>query len=173
LSHTFISLGANLGDPPRAFRAAAEALRAAGFEEARWSRLYLSRGVDAAGLFHNAVLAGWWPHSPRQLLERCMQIEGQAGRVRRIRNEARSLDLDLLMVGDRVLSEAGLDLPHPRMHRRRFVLAPICDLAPELLHPTQRRTMRKLLESLPPREQPLWSVDWPDERPAPTPSPAH
>lgn len=69
----------------------------------------------------------------RELLERCRALESAAGRVRTVRHGPRTLDADVLLVGDDVVDEPDLEVPHPRMWQRRFVLAPLCDLAPELV----------------------------------------
>lgn len=71
--------------------------------------------------------------TPRALLERCRRLEADAGRVRTVRFGPRTLDADVLLVGDETVDEPDLSVPHPRMWTRRFVLAPLCDLAPELV----------------------------------------
>jgi 2-amino-4-hydroxy-6-hydroxymethyldihydropteridine diphosphokinase len=73
--------------------------------------------------------------SPLELLRALLAIEQEAGRVRRIRWEARTLDLDLLAMGNRILKSPELTLPHPRMMERPFVLAPLCEIAPHWRHP--------------------------------------
>ena len=93
-------------------------------------------GPPGQGPYLNAVARLLTSLPPRALLERFQAIEEAAGRVRGERNAARTLDLDLLFHGDRKLDEPGLCVPHPRLHERAFVLEPLCDLAPDRIHPT-------------------------------------
>jgi 2-amino-4-hydroxy-6-hydroxymethyldihydropteridine diphosphokinase len=86
--------------------------------------------------------------TPAGLLGFLLQIEAGMGRVRRIPGGPRTIDLDILLYGDRVVRGPELWIPHPRMHRRRFVLAPLCEIAPQLRHPGLGKTVRELLESL-------------------------
>ncbi len=81
---------------------------------------------------------------PRELLAAVLGIESARGRRRRLRNEPRVLDIDLLLVDDIVIREPGLTLPHPRMHNRRFVLDPLASVAPEVVHPLLRLNVREL-----------------------------
>jgi len=92
-------------------------------------------GPPPQGPFLNAVARLRTRLAPRALLEALLAIEQEAGRVRGERNAARTLDLDLLLHGDRVLEEPGLILPHPRLAERPFVLEPLAALAPDLVHP--------------------------------------
>ncbi|MGQ0551750.1 MAG: 2-amino-4-hydroxy-6-hydroxymethyldihydropteridine diphosphokinase [Planctomycetota bacterium] len=90
---------------------------------------------------------------PRALLAALQEIERRHGRVRGAgapRHAPRSLDLDLILHGDTILDEAGLNLPHPRAHERRFVLQPAAEIAPELVHPVLGRSLARLLAECPP-----------------------
>jgi 2-amino-4-hydroxy-6-hydroxymethyldihydropteridine diphosphokinase len=85
------------------------------------------------GPFLNLVVELSTPDGPRRLLERCQELERAAGRVRTVRFGPRTLDADVLLVGEEVVADQDLSVPHPRMWERRFVLAPLADLAPELV----------------------------------------
>jgi 2-amino-4-hydroxy-6-hydroxymethyldihydropteridine diphosphokinase len=143
----FIALGANLGDPVRTVTAAIAALRTlpdTDFLAA--SSLYRTAPV---GLRHqpdfiNAVVellavspkgTSFGASQARALLQTLFEIEGRFGRQRSVRNAPRTLDLDLLLYGDEVSDDPELTLPHPRLHERAFVLAPLAEIAPQLFIP--------------------------------------
>lgn len=130
----WIGVGANLGDPRRAVEAAIEAVGAiGGIDDLVASSLYRSAPVDAAGPdFINAVLRVRTTLRPQALLAALQAIEQRAGRERTYPNAPRTLDLDLLAHGASCLSTAALTLPHPRLHRRAFVLLPLLEIDPEL-----------------------------------------
>lgn len=133
----FVGLGANLGDARATLEAAAQALAA--LPQTQWvglSPTYRSAPVDAQGPdFFNAVAELRSELEPEALLAQLHLIEQRHGRVRPYPNAPRTLDLDLLLFGARVLHSASLTLPHPRLHQRAFVLLPLLDLAPGLQHP--------------------------------------
>ncbi|HYS51517.1 MAG TPA: 2-amino-4-hydroxy-6-hydroxymethyldihydropteridine diphosphokinase [Burkholderiales bacterium] len=138
----FIGLGANLGDPEaqvhRAFAALAEL---PGTRLLAASSLYRSApvGVVAQLDFVNAVAEVETALTARALLEALLAEERRFGRTRGFPNAPRTLDLDLLLYGDRVIAEPGLVVPHPRMHERAFVLAPLAEIAPEIAIPGMGR----------------------------------
>ena len=134
----WIGLGANLGDARAALESAFEALaRLPGSTLARRSSLYRSAPVDAGGPdYLNAVAALDTTLAPEALLQALHAIEAQQGRDRPYHHAPRTLDLDLLLHGENVILSPTLTVPHPRMHLRAFVLAPMLELAPELVHPT-------------------------------------
>ena len=130
----FVGLGANLGDPAGQIRAALAALDdIPGTRLARASSLWRSAPVGYADQpdYVNAVAEIETAQAPRALLDALLAVERRFGRERSFANAPRTLDLDLLLYGDRVLSEHGLEIPHPRMHERAFVLAPLVEIAPE------------------------------------------
>ena len=99
--------------------------------------------------FLNGVAAIETDLPPRELLDLCLQIERARGRERTGEaNAPRTLDVDVLLYGDQVIHEDGLVVPHPRLHKRRFVLKPLAEIAPELVHPTIGKTMSELLDSI-------------------------
>lgn len=136
----YLALGANLGDPLATLRSARARLAELG-DLTRASSLYRTAPVGGpAGQppYLNAVVALRLPmalQEPRTLLEACLSIEREHGRERRERWSARTLDLDVLDLGGRVLDDPGITLPHPRMMDRAFVLAPLCEVAPAWRHP--------------------------------------
>ena len=132
-----VGLGANLGDAPATLRAAVRALAACpGCNVRQVSSLYRSAPVDASGPdFFNAVLALHTHLAPLALLDALQAIEQLYGRERPYPNAPRTLDLDLLLIGDLVLHTPRLTMPHPRLHLRAFVLQPLLELAPDLCAP--------------------------------------
>lgn len=128
----YLGLGSNLGDRRRLLSEAVGALP----DVVRISPVYESEpvgGPNDQGRYLNAVVELDTGHSPRELLEMARSLEERAGRVRNQRDGPRTLDVDVLLVGDLHVEEADLVVPHPRMWRRRFVLAPLADLAPDLV----------------------------------------
>ena len=137
IERAFIGIGANLGHPAVAVREAARALNALpGTSGFSLSPLYRSAPVDASGPdFVNAVAAFNTPLDAQALLAELQAIEQAHGRERPFRNAPRTLDLDLLLLGARVVNEARLTVPHPRLQGRAFVLRPLLDLDPEVQIP--------------------------------------
>lgn len=129
----FIGLGANLGDRKSTLRAALAAIgQLHGTRLLRISPLYGSAPVDAGGPdYLNAVAELATTQAPQALLQALQAIERSAGRERPYRNAPRTLDLDILWFGDRVIDTPALTVPHPRMAERAFVLRPLADLVPE------------------------------------------
>ncbi|HET7591893.1 MAG TPA: 2-amino-4-hydroxy-6-hydroxymethyldihydropteridine diphosphokinase [Rhodanobacteraceae bacterium] len=138
----YVALGSNLDDPEAQVEGGFAALAALpGTRLRARSRLYRTPpwGVVDQPAFVNAAAALETSLAPRALLEALLAIEAGAGRVRGVRNGPRTLDLDLLAYGDCELREAGLTLPHPRLHERAFVLLPLADVAPGFDVPGQGR----------------------------------
>ncbi|HET7610371.1 MAG TPA: 2-amino-4-hydroxy-6-hydroxymethyldihydropteridine diphosphokinase [Rhodanobacteraceae bacterium] len=151
-SAAYVALGSNLDDPAAQVERGFAALAALpGTRLRARSRLYRTPpwGVVDQPSFVNAVAALETSLAPRELLEALLAIEAGAGRVRGARNGPRTLDLDLLLHGDLELCEAGLTLPHPRLHERAFVLLPLADVAPGLDVPGRGR-VRDLLARVDP-----------------------
>lgn len=133
----YVGLGANLGDPVRALRVAADTLRCLpGTSLTAISSLYLSAPIDASGDdFVNAVAKLDTMLTAHALLRALQKIETDHGRQRPFRNAPRTLDLDLLLHGESVIEEPELTLPHPRMTSRAFVLLPLLEIAPKITIP--------------------------------------
>ena len=146
--HAWVGLGANLGDAAAALRQAVQALaHTPGIRLLRTSSLYRSAPVDAHGPdYLNAVAEIATTLSPHDLLAALQALEHAAGRERPYRNAPRTLDLDLLLYDERVLDTSSLVLPHPRMHARAFVLAPLAEIAPHARIPG-RAPLASLLDA--------------------------
>lgn len=148
MSRAFVSLGSNLGDREAHLQRALRAIGAtAGIQQLEVSRIYETDPVGPLpqGPYLNAVVEIETELEPRALLERLLQIEAEEGRIRRgVRGEARTLDLDLLLFDDRCIEDDALVVPHPRMHERGFVLEPLCELAPQWVHPRSGQTVAEL-----------------------------
>ncbi len=132
-----IGIGANLGDARANVEQAIAAIAGLpGCLLVRRSSLYRSAPIDAGGDdYVNAVVQASTHLAPQDLLQQLMQLELGFGRERAYRNAPRTLDLDLLLVGDIVLHSELLTLPHPRMHLRAFVLAPLLEIDPAVVIP--------------------------------------
>ena len=130
-----IGLGANLGDAPATVLAAVAALAALPQTTLlRASPLYASAPIDSSGPdYVNAVAQISTGLSAPALLAQLQTLEAAAGRERPYRNAPRTLDLDVLLYGEACISSPTLDIPHPRMHLRAFVLRPLADIAPNLV----------------------------------------
>lgn len=134
----FIGLGSNVGDRRGQLARAVATLRRRG-DVVGVSPLYETEPVGGpAGqdAYLNLVVELSTADGPRRLLERCAELEQEAGRVRTVRHGPRTLDADVLLVGDEVVEEDDLEVPHPRLWERRFVVAPLADLAPDLVGPS-------------------------------------
>lgn len=147
----YLSLGSNIGNRERNLRMAIDRLDAPDFRVQRVSPVYETEPVDYTDQewFLNLVVEAETFLSPEELLARSQQIEHHLGRVRTVAKGPRIIDIDILLYGDIVLHTAALEIPHPRMEQRRFVLAPLADLAPDLRHPVTGRTAREMLDAAP------------------------
>ncbi len=148
-----IALGSNLGDRLENLRVGLDELAAIdGVVIDAVSKLYETApvgGPDEQGPYLNAALAATITLGAAELLANMHRIEAIRERERTIHWGPRTLDLDLLIYGDLVSDTPSLQVPHPRQHERRFVLVPVCDVAPDLVHPVLGRTMSELLSELP------------------------
>jgi len=155
----YVALGSNLGDREGSLRAGLEGMGRRGLPTRALSSLWETEPVDTPDprWFLNMVAEVDTGLPPRRFLELLLEVEREVGRVRTVRNAPRALDLDLLLLGDLRIEEAGLIVPHPRMWTRRFVLAPLAELAPALRDPVTGRTVEQALASLPatPAARPL------------------
>jgi 2-amino-4-hydroxy-6-hydroxymethyldihydropteridine diphosphokinase len=151
-TEAYIALGSNLGDRElNLLRAVAEIGKLPDSRVTALSPFYETSpvGIIDQPVFFNAVLRLVTGLSPHDLLIHLQHIENVIfGRTRTVRWGARSMDLDLLLYGGKVINDDALTVPHPRMTERRFVLQPLCDIAPELTHPVLGQSMKDLLATL-------------------------
>ncbi len=147
-----LALGSNLGDRRAMFKFALEQLELAGLRDIHCGRVLESVPVDCpdgSGVYLNSALIATWSESAEDLLGLCLDIEARAGRRRTgLVNEARYLDLDVLLFDDERYVSDDLQVPHPRMHLRDFVLVPLVDVAPDWIHPEFNKSVSELLEDL-------------------------
>ena len=142
----FLGLGSNLGDREESLTRGIALLEADGFAVTARSSLYETEPVGGPpqGPYLNQVVHGKTDLTPEALLAACLRVEAGLGRVRRERFGPRTLDIDILLYGDRVQDAPGLELPHPRLHERLFVLVPLAEVGAEALHPRLGSTIAEL-----------------------------
>lgn len=151
----FIALGANLpsqhGTPKQTILKALDALRGRGVKVLAVSPIYLTAPVPISDQpwYHNAVAMVKTHLLPKDLLKLMQDIEIDFGRIRTVKNAPRVLDLDVLDYQGKVIDEPELELPHPRLHERAFVLYPLRDVAPDWRHPVTREAIGSMIQNLP------------------------
>jgi 2-amino-4-hydroxy-6-hydroxymethyldihydropteridine diphosphokinase len=147
----YLSLGSNIGDREANLREAICRLQAVG-SIAAVSSFYETEPVEftAQDWFLNCVVRLDTERTPPDLLQSILDIEQSMGRQRAQNKGPRNIDIDILLFDDSVVNAAELTIPHPAMHQRRFVLAPLAELAPNARHPVLHKTAKELLEALPP-----------------------
>ena len=147
----YLSLGSNVGEREENLREAIQRLATVG-KVLAVSSFYETEPVEytAQDWFLNCALVLETGKVAEGLLTSVLDLEQSMGR-RRVRDKGpRNIDIDILLFGDSVVNSNGLTIPHPAMHRRRFVLEPLAEVAPDAQHPVLRKTMRELLDALPP-----------------------
>jgi 2-amino-4-hydroxy-6-hydroxymethyldihydropteridine diphosphokinase len=153
----YIGFGSNLGIRELKFKEALHELdRATEIAVKTCSRLYETDPVDLSDdgpKFLNAVIEIETTLKPRELMQALKAAEMKLGKSPRHRSDqSRHIDLDLLLYGDLVIRESDLSIPHPRMHKRGFVLVPLAEIAPETMHPVSKLTIRELAALIAPEE---------------------
>jgi 2-amino-4-hydroxy-6-hydroxymethyldihydropteridine diphosphokinase len=150
--NAYVGIGSNLGDKADfCLRAVRLVNRMEGCRVCTVSSLYRTEpvGVQGHDWYLNCVIGVHTVLSPNVLLQRLLALESALGRIRTKKLQPRVIDLDLLMFGPAVINTPDLIIPHPRMHMRRFVMAPMAEIAPDLIHPVLGLSVEKLLEACP------------------------
>ena len=146
---TFIAAGSNLGDRENNLdEARRKIVKGLCLKEIKASKIYETEPVGGPpqGKFLNAVWQFETDLPARTVLEGLLKIEKEMGRVRREANGPRTIDLDILFYGNKIIHERGLDVPHPRLHERLFVLDPLAEIASDWMHPEMKKTVAVLRE---------------------------
>ena len=151
----YIALGSNMGDRAGMLERAIAAMNSAGISVVRQSSLYVTEPVGAPGQgwFLNAVVEAETSLLPLQLLHALLKIERELGRRRLTPHGPRAIDLDILFYGSSVIRSRELEVPHPRLTERRFVLIPLAQLAPDFRHPVLHKSINQLLAETPDRSE--------------------
>ena len=147
MKSVYLGLGSNVGDREAMLQAALDQLQARDLSVVRVSSVYETEPMDLPGQhwFLNLVAEIKTELFPLQLLARVGKIEQRLGRRRTVAKGPRSIDIDILLYGNFVVRTSSLVIPHERLAQRRFVLAPLVELAPDLRDPLSRRSIRELL----------------------------
>jgi 2-amino-4-hydroxy-6-hydroxymethyldihydropteridine diphosphokinase len=150
MSVAYLSLGSNLGDREANIRDCVVRLAVLG-KVIRASSLFETEPVEfrAQPWFLNCAVQLETDLAPRELLTGIQKIEADLGRNRVVDKGPRTIDIDILLFGDRIVSEPDLHIPHPAMAQRRFVLEPLSEIAPNVVHPKTRKTIADMRAELP------------------------
>jgi 2-amino-4-hydroxy-6-hydroxymethyldihydropteridine diphosphokinase len=154
MSITFLSIGTNLGNKESNLDHAIEKIEEYIGRILRYSSIYETEpwGFQAKNEFLNMAVMVETDLIPSELLEKVLNIESLLGRVRSKKHytsaySSRIIDIDILLYDNIIINEPDLKIPHPLMHHRKFVLVPLCDIAPEIIHPVLKKPFRTLLEN--------------------------
>ncbi|HEY1471038.1 MAG TPA: 2-amino-4-hydroxy-6-hydroxymethyldihydropteridine diphosphokinase [Candidatus Acidoferrum sp.] len=160
----YLALGSNVGDREENLREAERRLRQLAITVKRASSIYETAPVDYLDQpwFLNSALETETDLSPHELLRRTREIESAMGSKKPFAKGPRLIDLDILLYGDETIATPDLQVPHPRMLERRFVLVPLAEIAPNYRHPSWQGTVAELLQKTPDRSEVRKYVRKPD-----------
>jgi len=146
----YLALGSNVGDREQYIHAAIQGLSDRDVQIIRCAAIYLTepREILNQPRFLNTVLEGSTSLDPDQLLKVCLEVEEVNLRTRDISKGPRTLDIDIIFFGREIIRKHGLEIPHPRFSKRRFVLEPLAEIAPEFVDPVSGKTIRQLLQEV-------------------------
>jgi 2-amino-4-hydroxy-6-hydroxymethyldihydropteridine diphosphokinase len=158
MNFAYLSLGSNIGDREAQLREAIRRLDAIG-QVKKISSLYETEPVEFTqqALFLNCAVSLETSLGPEELMSRLLDIERELGRERIQKKGPRTIDIDILLFGNLVMNSTELTIPHPAMAERRFVLAPLAEIAPGVVHPLLKKTVSELLAELP-AGQNVWKL---------------
>ncbi len=149
MKKVFLGLGSNIGEREETLKTAKKMIAESVGSVSSVSSVYETEpwGFESENEFLNMVLSVDTDLTPSGILGRILMIESQLGRIRcEDKNSSRSIDIDILLYSNEVVKEAALEIPHPRLHLRKFVLVPLAEIAPELMHPVFNKTILVLLK---------------------------
>lgn len=145
----YILLGGNLGDKKKVFSETRARLNELIGRITAQSAIYETEpwGFESDDIFWNQVLKIETELSPQEVLSKTQEIEQDLGRIRKENQyDSRMIDIDILFYGDQIIKQENLIIPHPRIQERKFTLVPLCEIAPELVHPVLKKSIGQLLE---------------------------
>ena len=147
MNKIFLIIGGNIGDRKKNLETAAALIQKHIGKIIQSSKIYETDawGITDQTSFYNQVLIVESKYSAQKVIEKILTIEEKMGRVRTIKNAARIIDIDILFFNNETVNEQNLIIPHQEIANRRFVLIPLNELAPEMIHPVLKRTIRELL----------------------------
>jgi 2-amino-4-hydroxy-6-hydroxymethyldihydropteridine diphosphokinase len=147
----FLALGSNLGQREEYLRSGIRGLAARGIDIVRAASVYSTEPQEVLDQpwFLNTALEGRTDLGPDELLRICLEVESESHRIRDTTKGPRTLDIDIIFYGTEIIQKPGLVIPHPSFASRRFVLAPLAEIAPDFVDPVSGKTVGELLETCP------------------------